>query len=100
MAITAMMMNIDEEHVVAALQEAGQKIDPADGEAVIDMSSVRRVDSSMLRALDEFARVAEEKAVKIVLRGVNVDIYKVLKLAKLTQRFSFVSREERLKATE
>jgi hypothetical protein len=26
-----------------------------------------------------------------VLRGVNVEVYKVLKLMKLTQRFSFVN---------
>jgi hypothetical protein len=29
--------------------------------------------------------------VKIVLRGVNVDIYKVLKLVKLTSRFAFAA---------
>jgi hypothetical protein len=41
--------------------------------------------------MEEFARIADEKAVKVVLRGVNVDVYKVLKLVKLTQRFSFVN---------
>jgi hypothetical protein len=29
--------------------------------------------------------------VKVVLRGVNVGVYKVLKLVKLASRFSFVS---------
>lgn len=82
---------IDEQHAISALQEAGEKLNPADGEAVLDFSSVRRVDSSMLRALEEFARVAEQKVVKVVLRGVNVDVYKVLKLVKLTRRFSFAS---------
>ena len=52
---------------------------------------MRRIDSSALRALEEFARIADEKAVKVVLRGVNVDVYKVLKLVKLTRRFSFVN---------
>ena len=33
--------------------------------------------------METFAGVADEKAVKVVLRGVNVDIYKVLKLVKL-----------------
>ena len=91
MALTAVLMNIDEKRLGPALEEAGTKLDGADGEAVLDFSSVRRVDSSALRALEEFARIADEKAVKVALRGVNVDVYKVLKLMKLTRRFSFVS---------
>ena len=35
--------------------------------------------------------MADAKTVKVVLRGVNVDVYKVLKLVKLTPRFSFVN---------
>lgn len=82
---------IDGKHVISALQEAGEKLNPADGEAVLDFSSVRRVDSNALRAIEEFARIADEKAVKVVLRGVNVDVYKVLKLVRLTRRFSFAN---------
>lgn len=91
MAMIAVFLSIDEERVVPALQEAGGGLDCMQGEAVLDFSSVRRIDSSALRALEEFACIAEEKAVKVVLRGVNVDIYKVLKLVKLTRRFSFVN---------
>jgi len=91
MAMIAVFLNIDEERIDAALQEAGGNLDRTQGEAVLDFSSVRRVDSSGLRALEEFARIADEKAVKVVLRGVNVDVYKVLKLVKLTRRFSFVN---------
>jgi len=89
--MTAMLLNIDEKHVVPALQEAGAKLEGTEGEVVLDFSSVRRVDSSTLRAIEEFARIADEKAVKVVLRGVNIDVYKVLKLAKLARRFSFLS---------
>ena len=32
-----------------------------------------------------------KKAVKVGLRGVNVEIYKVLKLVKLASRFSFLT---------
>jgi len=85
----AVVLNIDERRVALALKEAGEKLDSAEGEAVLDFSSVRRIDPSALRAMEEFARIADEKAVKVVLRGVNVDIYKVLKLMKLTRRFSF-----------
>ena len=52
---------------------------------------MRRIDPSALRAMEDFAGIADDKGVKVVLRGVNVDIYKVLKLVKLTSRFSFVN---------
>jgi anti-anti-sigma regulatory factor len=87
MARTAVLLNIDEKRVISALQEAGKNLTAADGETVLDFSSVRRVDASALRALEEFARVAD----KVVLRGVSVDVYKVLKLVKLTRRFSFLN---------
>jgi len=91
MAIIAVFLNIDEQRVALALKEAGEKLDSAEGEAILDFSSVRRIDSGALRAMEEFARIVDEKGVKVVLRGVNVDVYKVLKLVKLTQRFSFVN---------
>jgi hypothetical protein len=37
------------------------------------------------------AGAAHDRAAKVVLDGVNVDVYKVLKLMKLEQRFSFRS---------
>ena len=91
MAMIAVFLDIDEEHVVLDLQKAGANLDCSQGEAVLDFSSVRRIDSSALQAIEEFARMADEKAVKTVLRGVSVDIYKVLKLVKLAHRFSFVN---------
>jgi len=91
MATIAVFLNINEERIVPALQEAGRNLDGAQGEAVLDFSSVRRINSSALRALEEFARLADEKTVKVVLRGVNVDVYKVLKLVKLTGQFSFMN---------
>jgi anti-anti-sigma regulatory factor len=91
MAMIAVWLKIDEECVVRALQEAGEKLDRAGGEVVLDFSSVRRIDSRALGAMEEFAGVADDKGVKVVLRGVNVGVYKVLKLVKLGSRFSFVS---------
>jgi anti-anti-sigma regulatory factor len=91
MAMIAVFLTVDETRVVPALQEAGEKLDGTEGEAVLDFSSVRRIDSRGLGALEDLAGVAEEKSVKLVLRGVNVDVYKVLKLVKLTRRFSFVN---------
>jgi len=91
MAMTAVFLNVDETRVVPALREAGEKLDGTEGEVVLDFSSMHRIDSSALRAMEELARIAEGKNVKVVLRGVNVDVYKVLKLVKLTRRFSFVN---------
>jgi anti-anti-sigma regulatory factor len=91
MTTTAILLTMDEKRLATALKEAGQKLDGAGGEAVLDFSSVRRVDTHAVLALEALASIADEKAVKIVLRGVNVDVYKVLKLVKLTARFSFVN---------
>jgi anti-anti-sigma regulatory factor len=91
MAMNAVWLNIDGERVVHALQEAREKLDSAEGEIVLDFSSVRRVDANALRAMETLAGAADEKTVRVVLRGVNVDVYKVLKLMKLARRFAFVN---------
>ncbi len=91
MAVIAVWIKIDEERVVEGLQEAGEKLDSAEGEVVVDFSSVGRIDPSAIRALEGFADAADEKGVKVVLRGANVDVYKVLKLVKLGSRLSFVA---------
>ena len=91
MATIAVWLKIDEEQVVPALQEARQKLDGADGELLLDFSSVRRVDPGAIRAMEELADLADGKAVKVSLHGVNVNVYKVLKLVKLASRFSFVA---------
>ena len=91
MAMIAVWLKIDEARVVAALQEAGEKLESAEGEVVLDFSSVRQVDTNSLRAMKEFVDIADQKAIKAGLRGVSVDVYKVLKLVRLTSRFSFVN---------
>ena len=58
---------------------------------VVDFSKVRRIDAAALREMDKLAGVADTHSVKVGLRGVNVDIYKVLKLVKLASRFSFLT---------
>jgi anti-anti-sigma regulatory factor len=49
---------------------------------------VYRIDSGALRALEAVADAGDGKGSKVVLRGVNIDIYKVLKLVKLAPRFT------------
>ena len=91
MGTMAGWQKIDEESIVSALEQAGEKLDNAAGEVVLDFSSVRRVDKGALQAMEELAGVAAEKGVRVVLCGVNVHIYRVLKLMKLTSQFSFLS---------
>lgn len=90
-ATIAEWFKIDGERVVQGLQEASEKLDMAEGEVVLDFSSVRRIDPSAVREMEKLAGVADDKAVKVGLRGVNIDIYKVLKLVKLAPRFSFLA---------
>jgi anti-anti-sigma regulatory factor len=89
MAMTAVWHMIDEERVVQALLEVRGKLDGVEGGVVLDFSSVRRIDSSALRVMEEFAGIADGKGVKVQLYGISVDVYKVLKLVKLASRFSF-----------
>ena len=91
MAVIAVWLHIDEERIVPALQEAQEKLDRVEGEVALDFSSVRRIDPGALRAMEQFADVADIKGVKVVLRGVDVGVYKVLKLVNLASRFSFVN---------
>jgi len=91
MATVAVLHKVDRERLAEALLEAVEKLDTADGEVVLDLSAVRRVHPAALQALEKLAVKADEKTVKVVLRGVNIEIYKVLKLARLTERFSFVN---------
>ena len=89
MAAIAECQEIEETRVVPALEEALQKLDTADQEMVLDLSSVRRVDTRALQALEALAAAAEAKGMKIALRGTSTEVYKVLKLMKLAPRFTF-----------
>ena len=89
--MTAMLFKIDPERVADSLQELCAKLDSAKGETILDFSSVQRIDVKAIQAMEELARLADARAVKVGLRGVNVEIYKVLKLVKLAPRFSFLT---------
>lgn len=91
MTTTAELQKVNSENVAHALEDIGAKLSGTEGDVVLDFSGVRRIDPAGLRAFEDLAAAADEKAVKIVLQGVNVDVYKVLKLVRLTARFSFVN---------
>ena len=90
MTTNVLWRKIEPERVSATLEEALGKIGASEPEVVLDFSSVSRVDASALALLERIAAQAEQAPVKIVLCGVSVDIYKVLKLRKLAPRFSFL----------
>ena len=89
--VSIMSLKVDEERMVATLEEVGAKLENTVGDVIVDFSAVRHVNPAALEALNEFADTAEENSVNVVLRGVNVEVYRVLKLASLAQRFSLVS---------
>lgn len=82
---------IDEEHLAEALEDAWERLHTADGDAALDLSAVRRIGLDGITALQRLAARADEEGVKVVLLGVNVEVYKVLKLVSLAQRFSFTT---------
>jgi anti-anti-sigma regulatory factor len=100
MATIPEWFKVDGEHVVQSLREADESFDRAPGRMVLDFSSVRRVDPGALRALEELAGRADDRAVKVGLRGVNVLVYKVLKLARLAPRFTFATEDSQSLARE
>lgn len=71
------------------VQEAVERLNRVDGEVVLDFASVPRIDAAGVKALEDLAGRAGERSVKVVLRSVNIDVYRVLKLLNLTPRFSF-----------
>ena len=73
------------------IQQAVDKLNSGEKDVILDFSSVPRIDGNAVRAIEDLAGLADEKSVKVVLRAVNVDVYRVLKLLKLTQRFTFLT---------
>lgn len=100
MATIAGCVRIGGDRVVDDLRETAKRMASENSELVLDFSSVSRIDPGALRALEELAGIADEKAVTLELRGVGVNVYKVLKLAKLAPRFRFGMQDARSPVTE
>ena len=91
MAAITVWRKLDEEHATPALQELGKQLDGSSSELVLDFGDMHRIDAGFVQQLEAFISIADEKKVRVALHGVNVDVYKVLKLLKLTSRFTSVS---------
>jgi anti-anti-sigma regulatory factor len=66
-------------------------LDSAAGDVVLDFGPVECIDAAGVRALESLASRADGKSLKITLRSINPDVYRVLKLVKLDSRFSFAN---------
>jgi anti-anti-sigma regulatory factor len=86
-----MLVMLDEKQLVPVLQDLAEKLDRAGSELVLDFSAVRWIDSKAVLAIDGLTQKADEKSIRVVLHNVDVDVYKVLKLVRLTPRLSFVA---------
>jgi anti-anti-sigma regulatory factor len=84
-------LKIDEQNAVLDFQAAANSLDRADSELVIDCSALERLDPRAIANLEALANKADEHQVKVVLHGVRVGVYKVLRLVRLTPRFSFTN---------
>jgi len=91
MMTVAEWQKVDGEHAAESLRAIAEKLRPGDGELVLDFSAVSKLDAAALLTLDQLVTKAAEPSVKTVLRAVNIDVYKVLKLAKLAERVSFLN---------
>ena len=91
MSTIAEFLKVDGDRVAECIHEVHMQLDTARDQTRLDFSSVARITPQDLRAMEELVERAENQSVKVVLCGVNVDIYKVLKLVKLAARFSFAT---------
>lgn len=91
MTTNAVWIKLDPERIIDGLKhEAFDQVE--NGQCVVlDFSSVKRVDAGGLKALEQLARLAHDRSSQITLLGVNLEIYKVLKLVKLTPQLSFLA---------
>ena len=88
MEMNTLCLKIEANNVMADLLKAEESLE-ARQELALDFSGVTRIDSAELEGLQSFAQRAEDKKTKVALHGVNVNVYKTLKLARLRPRFSF-----------
>ena len=89
MPMNTVWLKSDEQGAVPALQEAVEHLENGEGEVILDFSGVKRIDRRALGALEKLAAGTDRKAPTAVLRGVNVEVYKVLKLMRLAPRLTF-----------
>lgn len=89
MATIAEKFRIDSAGIASLLQQATEELQRKKQDVQVEFASVRRIDPHSLCTLEQLAEDAEKKKVTVTLHSVNVDVYKVIKLAQLAPRFLF-----------
>jgi ABC-type transporter Mla MlaB component len=90
MATISVTPKQESDDILRAVRQCREQVDSAGRQLTLDLSSLRRIDAQLLTAVEELAEAAEHKNVKVELQGVNIGVYKVLKLMKLAPRFIFL----------
>ncbi len=90
MATVSVMLKVDNHDVVRTLRQSCEQLKSGDGQLIVDFSALRRIDPQVLSAMRDLTARAEANSVKLTLRGVNIEVYKVLTLLKLASRFSYL----------
>ena len=92
MSINTTLFRVDAGDVTRSLGQAHAAVEQqeASSELLLDFTAVRRLDAAAVRALREVWAVAAGRDVKLTARAVPVDVYKVLKLAGIADRISFM----------
>jgi anti-anti-sigma regulatory factor len=89
MTMNTVSLKTDGEQLVQGLEQASDQLQAGEDGVILDFSAIRRISPTAIAALEKIAGIADQKAVKVVLCNVNVDVYKVLKLVRLAPRFCF-----------
>ena len=80
-----------EERAEPLIRAALERVEAAQQDVVLDLSAVRRLDPDALRQMQELAARTRARSVNVVLQGVGIEVYKVLKLIALTGQFTFAA---------
>jgi anti-anti-sigma regulatory factor len=90
MSVTSENLVINNEGAAETLKQICGKLPANGGEVLLDFFFVQALPPAAIQALEELAGTAELMKVKVILRGVNVELYKVLKLSQLCDKFGFI----------
>jgi anti-anti-sigma regulatory factor len=81
-------------HLISAeplLKAAMERLDGGRDDVMLDLSEVTLLEPEALQAFEQLAEKAREKSAQILVHGVNIRVYKVLKTVRLADQFSFLN---------
>ncbi len=92
MTTKSVCLRLTPESLLQCLEtEARALLQTAESELALDLSAIPRIDVRAANALEELAGLASQKTIRIMLRNVNIDVYKSMTLLGLVRRFTFMS---------